>query len=123
MNVTRVIERLMNRLGAIPGLSFLGGYVVSAKATHTRFGQRKGDYEAYVNNLRRAGGDVRELTGRGEEDGYDEEDEVGDSSLEEDYYDDYDSDDFYRQSGSNPEDDYPASDDNISYFNDDYRSQ
>ena len=128
MKFANAIMRIMNRLGAIPGLSFLGGYVIAAKTTHTRFGQRKGDYEAYLNNVRRAGGDVKGIAD-GSEDGGGmvvgvPESKDEDRPVEYDYYEDYE--DESGSYGAAPRstdggyDDYPASDDATSYFDDDY---
>lgn len=111
------------RLAAIPGLNFLQTYVVSARGMKTRFGQRKGDYEAYLAAGQDAVGDVREASGkpRSRNSGQDED-------FEEEYEYDYDYDDYDEEvddfSGKRlgPSDDYPRSDDYHSYFDDDYGS-
>ena len=126
MRLAETMIRIMNRLGAIPGLSFLGGYVVSAKASHTRFGQRKGDYEAYINNIRRAGSDVGELAGGANSGDMDEQegeyDELAEYEHEYDEeYEESEGDDY--SVGLDLSDDYPASDENTSYFDDDYPSR
>ena len=91
----------------------------------TRFGQRKGDYEAYISHAKGAGGDIRDAVGtprrRGEQ--LDDEDE----DYEDDYdYDDYEYDDDgdgeYAGRANDPIDDYPVSDDDHTYYDDDYRS-
>jgi hypothetical protein len=125
MKIVEVLVRVMSRLGDVPGLTFLGGYVVSAKAQHTRFGQRKGDYEAYINNVRGAGGIVREAAGGPGQAGDDEVEDHDGGPVEHDDYDD-DDDDFdsvYGEGSNDSIDDYPASDENNSYFDDDYLNQ
>ena len=123
MKIGQLMVRVMDRLGAIPGLSFLGGYVVSAKATHTRFGQRKGDYESYIRNVGRAGGDIREAVGGSGDEDDDEVEEPDEGLVAHDDYDDYDDESVRGEGGLDMVDDYPASDEYNSYFDDDYPSQ
>lgn len=128
MRMAGLLARVMVRLAALPGLSFLQTYVTSARGMKARFGQRKGDYEAYLAAGTNAYGEVRTEVG-GESRGgsgeghdgaeYDEED-----AYEEDYYDYEDDEDPVDNAERRTEaaGDYPSSDEYHSYYDDDYRS-
>jgi hypothetical protein len=127
MKISEFSSRLMLRLAHIPGLTFLQDYVISARGMKTRFGQRKGDYEAFIAAGRGAAGDIRDVSGKprpqdvGDEE-Y-EEDEIyeDDADYEDDYYDD-DERSAATDGVDDSADDYPTSDEHITYYNDDYGS-
>lgn len=134
MSLAKTFERILNSLAQIPGLRFLQDYVMSAKGMQTRFGQRKGDYESYLQAARNAGGEMgnvaggsKKKRGAGGTEGADDDDQDGDLDDEQnyDYYDDYEGDSNSELDQSDGkvayEDDYPASDDQKSYYDDDYR--
>ncbi|MEN1678606.1 MAG: hypothetical protein AAGJ46_03365 [Planctomycetota bacterium] len=133
-----IFRRIIGKLGGIPGLSFLHGWVSSADVQQARFLQKKGDYEGWVHNAREAGRGVGELAGHkggGDEGGsasspIDEdgsEDSIYPSrpaEFVEDYYDLYEGDSLSgneSDAGNLRVDDYPQSDDDVAYYDDDYR--
>jgi hypothetical protein len=123
IKITELISGIMMRLAAIPGLSFLQTYVMSARGMRTRFGQRQGDYEAYIAAGQSAMDDVREA--RGQPRRSDGPQGHGGRSEESEYdeYDyEYEGDSVGADSSVEFDDDYPAADDYNSYHDDDYRS-
>lgn len=124
MRMAGLLARVMVRLAALPGLSFLQTYVTSARGMKARFGQRKGDYEAYLAAGQNAYGEVREGVGGEETESSGEGGNVETEYDEDDYYeyDEYEDevDDVGRRSEATG--DYPSSDEYHSYFDDDYRS-
>lgn len=128
MRFSQLIISVMGRLGNIPGLRFLHSYITAAAGMKSRFGQRKGDYEGFIYQGTSAVTDVRDAV-RGSRGGAagsaaddDEDYDDYDEEFEEDYYDQYDDGDSVSSQGyQEPVDDYPASDDHNSYFDDDYR--
>lgn len=123
VRIADLISRLMLRLAPLPGLSFLQTYVQSARGMKTRFGQRKGDYEAYLAAGRGAIDEVGNEVGGPREKGSGRQAAEGEGGYDYDDQYDYDeSDSFSSDSMDYLEDDYPASDENNTYYDDDYKS-
>lgn len=125
MKLAQVIAKSMMRLSSLPGMKFLQGYVLAARSVRTRYEQRRGDYEAYIGAGQGAAGEVRNAYGEPRQRGgaatdEDDEDQFSEYGYAYDYEYEYD-DDGDAQAASDA-DDYPASDDQTSYFDDDYRS-
>lgn len=88
MNLFTVIERVMVRLSAIPGLRFLGDYVHDFHSRETKIQQVVSGYKGYVSAAREAGGEVARAA-RGSKQEVPED--------EDDYEDDLDEDETFMQ--------------------------
>ena len=113
-NLPSFVSGLMIKLGSLPGLGFLQNYVFAARAMKYQFGDHAEDYEVYLmvgqdvmNDLK---GTDKKAQGEAPAAGNDEED----------VYDDYEWGD--SSAAYHPVDDYPTSDDQHRYYDDDYRA-
>jgi hypothetical protein len=88
MKVFSLVEGVIMKLGMIPGLSFLHGYVTQLHGKHTEFYQTIDDYQGYVRSARDAASDV---AGAARKSKQDEEIEADDDDVT--YEDDYEEDD------------------------------
>ena len=115
------------RLANIPGTPVHSDYMFEARGARVAFGQRKGDYVAYLRHGRGAVDDVGEMAGRKKKGAAVE----GDDSFDGEEYDEYDVDDLddsvyddsstYDSYRAENDPDYPQSDEFNAYYNDDYK--
>lgn len=104
----------MIKLGSLPGLGFLQNYVFAARAMKYQFGDHAEDYEVYLAVGQDIIGDVK---GTGKK----SQGETAAAGADEtDVYDDYEWGD--TSAAYHPVDDYPTTDDQHRYYDDDYRA-
>ncbi len=124
--LAEIFTRLLGRLANIPGLRFIQDYMVEARGAGVAFGQRKGDYVAYMRHGQGALDDVGEMAGRKKGGRVEEDDDFDDDDYAVDEIDDleYDSDESSTYDGysGTRDHDYPPSDEYNAYYNDDYKS-
>jgi hypothetical protein len=89
MQLISVVEKLMLKLGTLPGLGFLTSYVIEFRGKVGAGKQEIGKYTTYVQTVRSTAGDVKKAAGglKNEEESDPEEEEV------EDIDDNYEEDD------------------------------
>jgi hypothetical protein len=108
------VSGMMIKMGSLPGLGFLQNYVFAARAMKYQFGDHAEDYEVYLS----VGQDIiHDAKGPGKK-------SQGEATAAEgedtDIYDDYEWGD--TSAAYHPVDDYPTSDDQHRYYDDDYRA-
>jgi hypothetical protein len=109
----------MIRLGSLPGLGFLQNYVFAARAMKSKFGDHVEDYEVYLSAgqdaMREAkvGGKSSQTAGTAKE-------STSADGGDTDVYDDYEWGD--TSAAYHPVDDYPTTDEQHRYYDDDYRA-
>lgn len=97
MRIFSLVENVIAKLGAIPGLQFLGRYVQDFRNRQTVVQQSVSRYQGYVQSARGAAADVKEAAGSkrqttDDDDEYEEDiDEEYEEDIEEDAEDDFES--------------------------------
>jgi hypothetical protein len=85
MNLFSVVENVMVKLSAIPGLRFLGDYVHDFHSRETKIKQVVSGYQGYVSAARDAGGEVANATrGSKKQEAIDDDEEEYDEDVDED---------------------------------------